>query len=217
MAMRKPRLLSLPAGVRYEALKRFFAMIRADRPRVWHELVDAVRHADKPEEAAAAWLEQKGLMDDGHVALPAACAVLLNDVQDWRLTAVVLHFMKEGFLPAGNQPQFVYTLDLMEFDVRQYPLSIDAMIARAVDDFTAQLRTWLHQCGMTQEMPVDADERLEMLMLHLVDGLKVTDIAYDYTTSDIRHVRRLLAEAEAMTGIMRRTRTRTRTGRPSRK
>jgi hypothetical protein len=212
MTMPKPRLLSQPAGVRYDALRRLFLMIRTDRPHFWRELVDAVRHADKPEEAAAAWLEQKGLMDDGRVALPAACAVLLNDVQDWRLIAVVLHFMNEGFLPSGEHFQFVYTLDLMQLDVRQFPPNIEGLIAWATDDFTAQLRAWLQQCGLVQEVPKDTDVRLQALLLHLVDNKSVTAIAHrNNEIHDVSAARRLLRQAEELTGLKRRTRP----GRPS--
>jgi len=212
--MPKPRLLSQPAGVHYDALRRFFAMIRDDRQRIWGELVDAVRNADKPEEAAAAWLQHRGLIDDERVALPAACAVLLNDVQDWRLIAPVLYFTHEGFLPAGEHFQFVYTLDLMRLDVRQFPPNIEGLIAWATDDFTAQLRAWLQQCGLIQEVPKDTDARLELLMLHLIDGASVSAIARrNGEQHDERVIRRWLAEAEAMTGLKRRTRP----GRPSRK
>jgi hypothetical protein len=212
--MPKPRLLSQPAGVRYDALRRLFLMIRTDRQRVWHELVDAVRHADKPEEAAAAWLEQKGLMDDGHVALPAACAVLLNDIQDWRLIAVVLHFMRDGFISEDDATPFVYRLDLERFDIRLFPLDIDALIARAVADFTERLRLWLQQCGLAQELPKDTDARLELLMLHLVGGASISALARrNGEQHDERVIRRWLAEAEELTGLKRRTRP----GRPSRK
>jgi hypothetical protein len=214
--MPKPRLLSQPAGVRYDALRRFFAMIRDDRQRIWRGLVDAVRNADKPEQAAAAWLQHRGLMDDEQVALPAICSVLLGDVLHWRLIAPVLHFANAGFLPAGEHFQFVYTLDLMQLDVRQLPPNIEGLIAWATDDFTAQLRAWLQECGLIQEVPKDTDARLELLLLHLVDGKTVSAIARARRNGeqhDERVIRRWLAEAEAMTGLKRRTRP----GRPARK
>jgi hypothetical protein len=220
--MRRPKILSLPPGARYAALRRLFLLVRREKKEVWRELVEAVKASKNAPEAAKVvrqWLETHGLAGQDDLALSAISHVLGTDLPDTK----ALSFLLAGawgllkVFPEEVDLRFNYTLDLKEgIPLNWHPLEVDKLIAWSAQDFTHKLRAWLEGLGFMQERPsdADADARLKALMLHLIDGASVSAIARRKEEQhDERVIRRWLAEAEAMTGLKRRSRT----GRPSRK
>jgi hypothetical protein len=224
--MRRREVISHPSAARHRNLEALLKKIRVGYHSEWEALrrrAAAAADVEALVEAVEAWLQRYSLLDAAGLAVPAAVALLAEDLPnrpDLVKLAMVFalrgHIKAEAPAPAHFEFEFRYKHVfgdgapwLRGFDPQQYRA---AVIADAVAKFKAEfepkldaaLEGYLQNCAAAgialNDESMKLDQSLGLLARYLMRGATVEQIAEEFDL-DISTVSRRLQEAARSCGL----------------
>jgi hypothetical protein len=224
--MRRREVISHPAAARQEVLEMLLKIVKARYRPEWASLRKRATEAADVEalvEAVEAWLKRYSLLDAGGLAVPAAVALLAEDMPtraDLAKAAlgVGLRAHIGAACPAPRRFEFEFRYKhvfgngapwLRGFDPQQYRA---AMIADAVARFKAEfepeldaaLEGYLQNCAAAgialNDESMKLDQSLGLLARYLMRGATITELA-EAARKDESTVSRRLQEAARACGL----------------